>query len=233
MPTLSSAGLDEQQHQVRDHEEDGEPHPPAIADRQERATEHQERQADRTPPATPTCRVCSLEVEIVPEMMSFPPGGRGDHRRRRAHAVDNITICSYLRWGRHPSTYPYEEMTPMSNFKVADLKLADKGRLRIEWAESPHAGADGAAREVQGSKPLKGHAHRRLPPRHQGDRGPHPHAARRRRRGLAGRAATRCRPRTTSPPRSPPRARRSTPGTASTRKSSTGASTRRSSSSRR
>ena len=24
----------------------------------------------------------------------------------------------------------------MSNFKVADLKLADAGRLRIEWAES-------------------------------------------------------------------------------------------------
>ena len=43
------------------------------------------------------------------------------------------------------------------NFKVADLGLAEKGRKRIEWAESPHAGAHGAARgATRRAKPLAG-----------------------------------------------------------------------------
>ena len=45
----------------------------------------------------------------------------------------------------------------MSNFKVADLKLADKGRLRIEWAESRMPVLMKLREKYKDSKPLKGH----------------------------------------------------------------------------
>jgi adenosylhomocysteinase len=45
----------------------------------------------------------------------------------------------------------------MSNFKVADLKLADKGRLRIEWAESRMPVLMALREKYKESKPLKGH----------------------------------------------------------------------------
>ena len=45
----------------------------------------------------------------------------------------------------------------MSNFKVADLKLADKGRLRIEWAESRMPVLMALREKYKDSKPLKGH----------------------------------------------------------------------------
>src|SRR5438552_5920749 len=45
----------------------------------------------------------------------------------------------------------------MSNFKVADLKLADKGRLRIEWAESRMPVLMALRDKFKDSKPLKGH----------------------------------------------------------------------------
>src|SRR5262245_32870155 len=44
----------------------------------------------------------------------------------------------------------------MSNFKVADLKLADKGRLRIEWAESRMPVLMALREKYKDSKPLKG-----------------------------------------------------------------------------
>src|SRR3954469_13390280 len=44
----------------------------------------------------------------------------------------------------------------MSNFKVADLKLADKGRLRIEWAESRMPVLMALREKYQDSKPFKG-----------------------------------------------------------------------------
>ena len=45
----------------------------------------------------------------------------------------------------------------MSNFKVADLKLADKGRLRIEWAESRMPVLMALREKYKDSKPFKGH----------------------------------------------------------------------------
>lgn len=45
----------------------------------------------------------------------------------------------------------------MSNFKVADLKLADKGRLRIEWAESRMPVLMALREKYSKEKPFKGH----------------------------------------------------------------------------
>src|SRR3954454_15178154 len=45
----------------------------------------------------------------------------------------------------------------MANFKVADLKLADKGKLRIEWAESRMPVLMALRDKYKDSKPLKGH----------------------------------------------------------------------------
>ena len=45
----------------------------------------------------------------------------------------------------------------MANFKVADLKLADKGKLRIEWAESRMPVLMALREKYKESKPLKGH----------------------------------------------------------------------------
>src|SRR3954469_22111703 len=47
--------------------------------------------------------------------------------------------------------------TGMSNFKVADLKLADKGRLRIEWAESRMPVLMALRERFRQEQPLKGH----------------------------------------------------------------------------
>jgi adenosylhomocysteinase len=45
----------------------------------------------------------------------------------------------------------------MANFKVADLKLADKGKLRIEWAESRMPVLMALREKYKDSKPFKGH----------------------------------------------------------------------------
>src|SRR5579862_9404864 len=45
----------------------------------------------------------------------------------------------------------------MANFKVADLKLADKGKLRIEWAESRMPVLMALRAKYKDSKPFKGH----------------------------------------------------------------------------
>src|SRR5260370_16076534 len=45
----------------------------------------------------------------------------------------------------------------MANFKVADLKVADKGRLRIEWAESRMPVLMALREKYKDSKPFKGH----------------------------------------------------------------------------
>jgi adenosylhomocysteinase len=47
-------------------------------------------------------------------------------------------------------------MTLMANFKVADLKLADKGKLRIEWAESRMPVLMALRDKFKDVKPLKG-----------------------------------------------------------------------------
>ncbi|HEX2570980.1 MAG TPA: adenosylhomocysteinase [Polyangia bacterium] len=45
----------------------------------------------------------------------------------------------------------------MANFKVADLKLADKGRLRIEWAESRMPVLMALRDKYKHDKPFRGH----------------------------------------------------------------------------
>jgi adenosylhomocysteinase len=45
----------------------------------------------------------------------------------------------------------------MANFKVADLKLADKGRLRIEWAESRMPVLMALREKYKHDKPFRGH----------------------------------------------------------------------------
>jgi adenosylhomocysteinase len=45
----------------------------------------------------------------------------------------------------------------MANFKVADLKLADKGKLRIEWAESRMPVLMALRDKYKDEKPFKGH----------------------------------------------------------------------------
>ena len=45
----------------------------------------------------------------------------------------------------------------MSNFKVADPKLADAGRLRIEWAESRMPVLMALREKGKKDQPLKGH----------------------------------------------------------------------------
>src|SRR3954470_14862970 len=45
----------------------------------------------------------------------------------------------------------------MANFKVADLKLADKGRLRIEWAESRMPVLMALREKYKDDKPFRGH----------------------------------------------------------------------------
>jgi adenosylhomocysteinase len=45
----------------------------------------------------------------------------------------------------------------MANFKVADLKLADKGRLRIEWAESRMPVLMALRERYKDEKPFRGH----------------------------------------------------------------------------
>src|SRR5438105_4670895 len=45
----------------------------------------------------------------------------------------------------------------MSNYKVADLKLADKGKLRIEWAESRMPVLMALREKYKDGKPFKGH----------------------------------------------------------------------------
>jgi adenosylhomocysteinase len=45
----------------------------------------------------------------------------------------------------------------MSNYKVSDLKLADKGRLRIEWAESRMPVLMALREKYSKDKPFKGH----------------------------------------------------------------------------
>ena len=39
-----------------------------------------------------------------------------------------------------------------NKFKVKDLSLAKAGKLRIEWAESRHAGIDGIDGKIQQDK---------------------------------------------------------------------------------
>src|SRR5437764_642865 len=51
----------------------------------------------------------------------------------------------------------FRENERMANFKVSDLKLADKGKLRIEWAESRMPVLMALREKYKDSKPFKGH----------------------------------------------------------------------------
>ena len=62
--------------------------------------------------------------------------------------------------------------------------LAGAGKLRIEWAESRMPVLMALREEHAKTRSPEGHAHRRLPPRHQGDRGAGEDPRGRRRRGV-------------------------------------------------
>ncbi len=61
--------------------------------------------------------------------------------------------------------------------KVADPGLAPQGHLKIDWAESRMPVLMALREEHARKQSLRGHAHRRLPARDQGDRGPGADAA--------------------------------------------------------
>ena len=94
---------------------------------------------------------------------------------------------------RHPARPRRHRPRPRRRGRPADRV----GRAR-DARPAPHP------RALRARAAARRPAHRRLPPRHDRDGQPDAHAQGRRRRGRAGRVATRCRPRTTSPPRSSP-----------------------------
>ena len=96
------------------------------------------------------------------------PLNRSDHEQTANPATRRVTMSETYSTG--------------DDFKVRDLELAAEGRMKIDWAESPHARADGAARGARRQAEPQGHAHRRLPARDQGDRRAGRDPARRRRR---------------------------------------------------
>jgi len=59
----------------------------------------------------------------------------------------------------------------MEKSKIKDPALAAAGKMRIEWAESRHAGSHGPAGKARQGEDIEGHARCRVPARHQGNRG--------------------------------------------------------------
>ncbi len=62
------------------------------------------------------------------------------------------------------------------DYDVKDINLADKGRLRVEWAQQDMPVLTAIRERFAREKPLAGPQDRRLPPRHHRDRGPGGHA---------------------------------------------------------
>ena len=93
--------------------------------------------------------------------------------------------------------------TEFSDFKVADLSLAEFGRKEIELAEHEMPGLMALRERVRRDQAAHRRAHHRLAAHDHPDRGAHRDARRARRRGALGVAATSSRPRTTPPPPSP------------------------------
>ena len=87
---------------------------------------------------------------------------------------------------------------------VTNLALASEGVRRIEWAEREMPVLRSIRERFAKERPLAGHPHRRVPPRHHRDREPHAHARRRAARRSRSRPRTRCPRRTTSRRRSSP-----------------------------
>ena len=90
-----------------------------------------------------------------------------------------------------------------TDFKVADLSLAEFGRNEIRLAEHEMPGPDEDARGVRRVAAAEGRADHGLAAHDRPDRRPHRDADRARRRGPLGARATSSPPRTTPPPRSP------------------------------
>ena len=67
---------------------------------------------------------------------------------------------------------------------VKDLKLADQGKKRIEWADQSMPVLRKVRERFAKEKPLKGITMARVPARHHRDRQPHAHAEGRRRQGV-------------------------------------------------
>ena len=123
-----------------------------------------------------------------------------------------------------------------TDFKVADLSLAELRPQRDPSRRARDARPDGDPRGVRRLAAAQGRAHHGLAAHDDPDGGPHRDARRARRRGPLGLAATSSPPRTTPPPRSPsvptarPRIRRaspSSPGRARRSRSTGGAPSRR------
>ena len=123
-----------------------------------------------------------------------------------------------------------------TDFKVADLSLADFGRKEIRARRARDARPDVDPRGVRRQPAAQGRAHHGLAAHDDPDRGADRDADRARRRGPLGLAATSSRRRTTPPPRSPSarrarprtrRASRSSPGRARRSRSTGGAPSRR------
>ena len=70
--------------------------------------------------------------------------------------------------------------TEMKTADVADLALADAGRLKIEWADRQMPVLADIRERFERERPLDGLADQRLPARHRGDGEPHAHARGRR-----------------------------------------------------
>ena len=69
------------------------------------------------------------------------------------------------------------------DYDVKDINLADKGRLRVEWARRDMPVLNAIRERFEREKPLQGAQDRRLPPRHHRDRSPGGHLEGRRGHG--------------------------------------------------
>ena len=97
------------------------------------------------------------------------------------------------------------QLTPvLTDFKVADLSLAEWGRKEISIAEHEMPGLMAIRQKYAAEKPLAGRAHHRLAAHDHPDRRADRDPGRTWRYVSAGRAATSSPPRTTPPPPSPP-----------------------------
>ena len=94
--------------------------------------------------------------------------------------------------------------TPATDYKVADIGLAEFGRKEIELAEHEMPGLMALREEFGEAQPLEGRPHHRLAAHDDPDRGADRDARRRSGPRCAGARATSSPPRTTPPPRSPP-----------------------------
>ena len=158
-----------------------------------------------SPSACATTPSCARRVEAWFEAEPERPEGVAARRLAalgagEAPAPARLATASPTPNGGRMTTTP---TTTGTDFKVADLSLAEFGRKEIQLAEHEMPGLMATARGVRRGAAAQGRAHHRLAAHDDPDRRPDRDARRARRRGALGVAATSSRPRTTPPPRSP------------------------------